>query len=224
MDNPKKINYLIILISVYITLKILIFTIGDKTLIVSDHYISIGSLFIPLWFFVGDLLTEIYGFNMVKKILIIALICQFFFAFSCFITTLMPGYNNTLDSAYNIIFKLMPRLAFSSLIALVFGALTNSYLLDRWKKIVNGRYFLLRSFSTTIFSEIIFSFIAIYTQFFGKTELIHIVEMLFASITIKFIVSSVIAYPVSIIANYIRFDSEPDNIQYIPPQPQKFVE
>jgi uncharacterized integral membrane protein (TIGR00697 family) len=224
MDNFKKLTYLISILAIYLTLKILIFTIGDKTLVLFGYYISIGSIFIPFWFFIGDILTELYGFNFTKRVLIIALVCQFIFAFACFSTTLIPSNGNDIDKAYNMVFGLMPRLAFSSLLALVFGALINAYLLDTWKKIVNGKYFLIRSLSTTLFSEVIFSFIAIYSQFMGKTSFIHVIQMLGASISIKLIVSTVIAYPVSVIANIIRYKADFDIIETKPPHPQQLID
>ena len=206
----KKINYIVYLVSIYITCKILIFTLGDKTILISNYHIATGSIFIPLWFFIGDLLTELYGFNFVKRILILALFCQIFFALACYTTTLMPiASTDTINNSYDLIFKQMPRLAFSSLLALIFGALINSYLLNKWKNIVNGKYFLLRILSTTIFCEIIFSVVAIYSQFLGKTSFANILEILSASVTIKLTVSIIIAYPISVIANFIKYDCEP---------------
>ena len=224
MENSAKLTYLIAILAIYLTLKILVFTIGDKTLIIFGYYVSVGSLFIPLWFFVGDVMTELYGFNFTKKILIIALCCQLLFAFVCFTTTLMPSNDDTIDSAYNTIFKLMPRLALSSLLALIFGALINAYLLDTWKKIVNGKYFLLRSLSTTLVGEIMFSFIAIYSQFLGKTSLHQLMQMLLASISIKLVVSVLIASPVSIVTNIIRYKADFDALETKPPYPRELID
>ena len=116
----------------------------------------------------------------------------------------------------------MPRLALSSLLALVCGALINSYLLDFWKHLVNGRFFLIRSFFTTVIGELIFSFIAIYTQFFGKVAFKHVMEMLVASILIKITLNFIIAYPVSIIANFLKYSENP-NDDVIPPAPQELI-
>jgi uncharacterized integral membrane protein (TIGR00697 family) len=171
----------------------------------SGHYISVGSLFIPFWFFTGDLLTELYGFNFTRRIIVIALICQFIFAFICFATTFIPADQSTISNAYNLVFGRMPRLAISSLLALVSGALINSYLLDYWKNLVKGRYFVLRSISTTVIGEVIFSFIAIYSQFFGKLAFKYIVEMIIASVSIKIVMNGIIVYPVSIIASFLKY-------------------
>lgn len=224
MENSTRLTYLISILAIYLTLKILVFTVGDKTLIIFGYYISVGSLFIPLWFFVGDIMTELYSFNFTKKVLIIALCCQFLFAFVCFATTLMPSNGDTIDYAYNTVFKLMPRLALSSLLALIFGALINAYLLDTWKKIVNGKYFLLRSLSTTLVGETIFSFIAIYSQFLGKTSFHHVMQMLLASISIKLVISSLIASPVSIVTNIIRYKAGFDAPETNPPHPKELID
>lgn len=213
----KQLNYIVNLVAIYITFKILIFTLGDETILVNNFHIATGSLFIPLWFFTGDIITELYGFKFIKRLLLIAIGCQFFFAIACYLTTMMPMIQiESINLAYNLVFQRMPRLAFSSLLALVFGALVNAYFLDRWKQIVNGRYFLIRSLSTTLISEVLFSFIAIYSQFAGQTSFVHILEMLLASISIKFFVSLIAAYPVSIIANYIKYKTENETATLIP--------
>ncbi len=220
--EEKKLNYLVYLLSIYITFKILIFTLGDKTLNFHNHYISVGSLFIPLWFFIGDILTEVYGFPLVKKVIFVALICQFIFALICFSTTFLPSTQDNINTAYNLIFLRMPRLAFSSLLALASGAIMNAYLLDRWKKIVQGKYFLIRSLSTTILGETIFSFIAITSQFIGKTTFNHILELMIASILIKLIMTLVFVYPISLIANFIKSSFNIKNEQF-PPQPLELI-
>jgi uncharacterized integral membrane protein (TIGR00697 family) len=224
MNENKKINCLIYLISIYITLKILIFTLGDKTLIYSHHYVSIGSLFIPLWFFVGDILTEIYGFPLIRKILFIALTCQLVFSLICFSTAFIPANNlDNINNAYNLVFLRMPRLAFSSLISLVSGALINYYLLAKWKKIVHGKYFLIRSLCTTITGEVLFSIIAITSQFFGKTTSTHLMEIMTASITIKLIMTVIFAYPISLLANYMQLSIDLKR-ETVPPHPLQLID
>lgn len=213
----RKYFYLIYLISIYITLKILIFTLGDKTIIYNNRYISVGSLFIPLWFFIGDILTELYGFAIIKRIIFIALTCQLAFALFCYFTTFLPEPNqDNVNDAYNLIFLRMPRLAFSSLISLASGAMLNYYFLDKWKKIVHGKYFLMRSLLTTILGETLFSIIAITSQFLGKTTLNHILELLVASILIKLIATLIFSYPISIIANYLKSSilEKPDELPH----------
>lgn len=203
--NNKKYTYLIYLLSIYITLKILIFVLGDKITVYNNHYISVGSLLIPLWFFIGDILTELYGFSVAKKIIFIALSCQLIFALLCYSTIYLPVINNDeINSSYNVIFLKMPRLALSSIISLASGALLNYYFLDKWKKIVHGKYFLIRSLSTTIIGEILFSIVAITSQFLGKTSLNHIFELLSASILIKLTMTLVFSYPISILADYLK--------------------
>jgi uncharacterized PurR-regulated membrane protein YhhQ (DUF165 family) len=116
---------------------ILIFTVGDKTVFLSGHYISVGSLFIPFWFFTGDLLTELYGFNFTRRIIVIALICQFIFAFICFATTFIPADQSTISNAYNLVFGRMPRLAISSLLTLASDLAVHHvdflYTLENWQ-------------------------------------------------------------------------------------------
>lgn len=224
MTNKHKNNYLIYLVSIYITFKILIFVLGDKTLIYSHHYVSIGSLFIPLWFFIGDILTEIYGFPFIRRILFIALTCQIIFSLICFSTVFIPADNqDNINNAYNLVFSRMPRLAFSSLISLVFGALINYYLLAKWKTIVHGRCFLIRSLCTTVMGEVLFSIIAIISQFFGKMTSTHLMEIMVASITIKLIMTLIFAYPTSLLANYMQLSIDAKR-EIVPPHPLQLID
>lgn len=212
MPNFKFMSYLV---AFYMTLKLAVFTLGDKTVILFGAHVAAGTLVIPLWFFVGDIITEVYGYKIAKKIIWIALICQFIFAGICFLFAHLPSNSSDINNLYDTIFDRMPRLAFSSLLAILLGAVINSYYLDKWKIALKGKFFILRSLTSTMLGEFIFTFIAIYSQFWGKQPNIYIFQILVASLVVKLMVNLIVAWPVSFAARAIKF-YEGEDIEIAP--------
>jgi uncharacterized integral membrane protein (TIGR00697 family) len=100
----------------------------------------------PLWFVLGDVIAEVYGYKAARHVIWMAIICQFIFALSCAILISFDspdGWAN--QGAYNQVLGKLPRVAFASFFAIVSGAFINAYAISKWKILLHGKYFWLRS-------------------------------------------------------------------------------
>ena len=69
-------KYLIYISMLLITLKLLITILVYKTISVFNFTTSLSIVLMPLWFFMLTIITEVYGYQITKKVIIFALICQ----------------------------------------------------------------------------------------------------------------------------------------------------
>lgn len=164
-------------------------------------YISLSSaeLLFPFSYIIGDLIVEIYGFKKAKKVIIMGLAISFIASVFLFITTLLPtGYVE-----YNTVFGSLSGgiigITFASLLAYFIGALTNAYIMQKFKNKHKEKRFFLRAIVSTVAGEFFDSLIFIFfccvfaSQFYHWDKLMAFVLTI---TTIKILVE-VIVFPLT---------------------------
>lgn len=187
------------------TIKLITVVLIYKIIKIGPFTASVSTFIIPFWFFMGDVITEVYGYKITKKIIFIALTCQFVFAFSCYgFVQLNSPADWSFGNSYSQIFGKLPRVALASFLAIVTGALINSYLLAKWKLFFKGKYFWLRCLGSTAIGEFIFTMIAYLTEFWGVTTLGVLFHLIIVSFTVKLLFSPILVYPASLFALWLK--------------------
>ncbi len=132
-------------------------------------------------------------------------ICQTLFAIVCqlVISAPFPGFWQDSD-AYTLIFGSLLYITFSSFVAFILAGLINIRILTHWKALLRGRYFWLRSFSSSTFAEAIYSAIAIFMMEINAIPMHNILTLILTSYFIKVTYSVVLAAPSNILVNFIK--------------------
>ena len=199
-----KIKYLTFIVMIYVTVKLIILTLSDKITVINGVHVAAGSLVIPVWFIIGDVIAEVYGYKIAKQCLYWSIICQIFFAFSCFGLVNMNSPVGLDQSFYNLAIERLPLLALISCISVLFSGITNAYFITKWKALLRGKHFILRSLGSSAIGEFIFSFIAIGLQFYGVVDYKTILELLMVSLGIKMLVNPLIIIPSSFFVKILK--------------------
>lgn len=183
-------KYLIYISMLLITLKLLITILVYKTISVFNFTTSLSIVLMPLWFFMLTIITEVYGYQITKKLIIFALICQAIFVLTYIIIDNKSSY-------------LMPRIVIAGICATLSGSIIGSYILDKYKIIVNGKYFLWRILLSTIVGQFIYTVIADIIAFVGIKNYIVILELATTSFTLKLIAIPFLIIPTIIISKIL---------------------
>ena len=125
--------------------------VSYKTVAIGSSMICASSLLLPLWFVIGDITTEVYGYNISRKIFWSALLC--YFIFTVFIVALINLPSPTQRFAYSPIFDNLIYMVCSDIFAIIIGGFINTYLISKWKILIKGRYFWLRSIGASTIGE-----------------------------------------------------------------------
>ena len=168
-------------------------------------YMNVGSFFVPFIYMLGDINTELYTYKVFKKTIISAAIISIVFSATTYlITKASLIYNPQMGQAYNKIFGHNHRIIFAVLVGLTFSSLVNGYILSRLRRMLHGKYFLIRSISSSIVGE---AFEAIIVGIVGYLFIIPLNKIfhLAASVMIyRIIASSILSLPALGIINLIR--------------------
>lgn len=198
-------KYLLILALLYMTVKLVTDVLIYKIVSIGFIVASASALIMPLWFFVGDVITEVYGYSIAKHLIWVALICQFIFAFTCYGFIHLPspaGFPN--QAAYIKLLGNLPKVATASFTAIFLGAFINVRLISKWKILLRGQYFWLRSLGATAIGELIFTITAYVIEFLGSIPLSKMAELIIVSYSIKLLINTIAVIPSSLIAGMLK--------------------
>lgn len=189
----------------YMTIKLVTVLLIYKIVSFGPITTTASSIIIPLWFLVGDVISEVYGYEVTKKIIWSALIFQFIFAMLCVLLIKLPSpINWAYQSAYNQVLGNLPWIVCSSFVAIASGIFINTYYVAKWKVLLNGKFFWLRSLGASMIGEAIFITIALSMEFIGVVPWQTLLKLIFVSFMIKLIINPIFAIPSSIIAAILK--------------------
>lgn len=196
MQPIKQYKYLTFLTMLYITVKLITVILIYKIIYLKNYLASASTLIMPLWFILGDIITEVYGYERARHIIWMAVICQFIFALTCTTFSSMqspPGWTH--QDAYDQVLGHLPRVAVASFLAIMSGAFINSYAISKWKILMNGKHFWLRSLGASAVGELVFTLIAYLTEFLGVTSFSKLFGLMTISYVIKLLLNPVLVIP-----------------------------
>lgn len=214
-------KYLTFLAMFYMTIKLSTVVLIYKIITIGSFTASASTLVIPFWFLTGDIIAEVYGYKIAKNTIWFALICQFIFSFICsgLINFSSPLFFQE-QHAYAQVLGKLPRVATASFFAIVIGALANAYFILRWKILLKGKYFWLRSLGASSIGEFIFTFIAYITEFIDVIPFKDIMHLMMVSYVIKILLNPILIIPSSFIANMLKYlegvDLNHESVNYNP--------
>lgn len=112
-----------------------------------------GVLFFPISYLFGDILTEVYGYALDRRVVWAGFGALVFAAFMAAVIVHLPPRDP--NSAVEIIFGNTPRIIAASIIAFWSGSFINSYVLAKMKLWTRGRWLWTRTIGSTLCGELV---------------------------------------------------------------------
>jgi hypothetical protein len=189
----------------YITLTLAANIVFYKLFIISSIVMSVGSFVIPCVHILLDVITECYGFSLAKKIILYGLACQLIFSLICIFLISLPSpeFWHFQDSYNQVLGKLL-RIFSGSFLGTLIGLSVNAKLISKWKILVKGKYFWMRSIGSSAIGQLIFSCITITYDMYGLQPARTILSILTASYIIKLVFTLIAAMPTAIIVSILN--------------------
>lgn len=189
-------KYLTFISMLYMTLKLITVVLIYKIITIGSFSASASTLIMPFWFVMGDVIAEVYGYKVARHMIWMAIICQFIFAFSCAgMIAFNPPVGWPHQDAYDQVLGKLPRVALASFLAIVSGAFINAYAISKWKILLRGKYFWMRSLGASAAGELVFTIVAYFTEFWGVVPLSHLLHLMIVSYAIKLALNPILVVP-----------------------------
>jgi hypothetical protein len=145
-----------------------------------------GTILFPLAYIFGDILTEVYGYRMSRRVIWTGFASALIMSVVFIIVGKLPSapdWNN--QAAYDQILGLTPRLVVASLLAYLAGEFSNSYTLARMKVSTNGRWLWLRTIGSTLIGEGVDTLIFVLVAFWGILPLDLLIAVIVSNYVFK---------------------------------------
>jgi queuosine precursor transporter len=153
MQNYKFLNH-IVLWNVFSAI-ICIPTAG-KLIDVMGMPLSISIYYFPFVYICGDILTEVYGYTVARRVLWYCIFAQLvMIAIFEFVILYPPSAVMTNNQSYVDVLSAAPRLVLFGTLAMFAGDISNNYVLAKMKVWTNGSYISARFVTSTLCGQMV---------------------------------------------------------------------
>ena len=129
--GPKLVS---VLTGIYVSSLILANVTSQKFFALGPLVLPGGVLVFPISFIFGDILTEVYGYAVSRKVIWIGLFCQAWAALTYLVVGILPSASFYQDqAAYDKILGFVPRIVAGSILACFCAEFCNTLLLSKMK-------------------------------------------------------------------------------------------
>jgi len=198
-------TWLIFFSMLYLGIMISNTILTEKWIALGRYFVFGGAFVSPFLFFLGDIIAEIFGYSIAEKIIWCGFISQTIFAFivKIFLHTTAPVNWHEAHSFCYVLDPLL-RIDISGFVAFVVSSTVNISIITKWKILMRGRFFWLRSIGSSTVAEAVYSAIAILMIGFGTLSFSSMLPVIEITCLIKIIYSLILAYPGAIFVNYLK--------------------
>jgi uncharacterized integral membrane protein (TIGR00697 family) len=145
---------LVIIIAVFITCLITANVIAVKIVSLGPVVLPAAIFVFPVSYIFGDILTEVYGYRVARRVIWLGFICNLIFVFFAWIGLKLPAAGFWGDqAAYESILGYAPRLLAASFLGYLAGEFANSFVLSRMKVLTRGRWLWTRTIGSTVVGQ-----------------------------------------------------------------------
>lgn len=162
MDKTNNPRFIIPMSMAYCITCILSSILVNKFINIGGHFASAGSFTMPFWFVLSDIITEVYGYRVSRRMLWSLLVLSIFVYSYLELFSLIQPLQKPSGPAYHFVFGSMIRIYFGAWSSLFFANFLNTYLLVKLKILMRSRYFWLRSICSSGLGEVVYTVIGFY--------------------------------------------------------------
>ncbi|MCR2833100.1 queuosine precursor transporter [Parerythrobacter lacustris] len=145
-----------------------------------------GILFFPVSYVIGDILTEVYGYQRARRCIWVGFGAMIFMAFMSFVVVALPpadGWEG--QAAYESVFGQVPRIVLASILAFWAGEFVNAFVLAKMKIWTAGRALWSRTIGSTVFGQAVDSAIFYPVAFLGVWETEAVIAVMVGNWALK---------------------------------------
>ena len=169
----------------------------------------------PISYIIGDVLTEVYGYKVARRVIWLGFICNLITVIAFWIGEILPPADIfDAQSAYERILGSTPRFLLASFAAYLAGEFTNSFVMAKMKISTKGKWLWTRTIGSTILGQGVDSVVALTIAYWGIMPFSAIGMIILGHWPAK-VVYEAIATPLTYyVVNYLKRKEQTDVYDY----------
>jgi uncharacterized integral membrane protein (TIGR00697 family) len=145
---------LVVITALFVTSLITANIIAVKVVSLGPVIVPAAIFIFPLSYIFGDVLTEVYGFRIARRVIWLGFLCNLVFVFFAWVGQVLPPAPFwEAQAAYERILGYTWRLLAASFLGYLVGEFANSYILARMKILTRGRWLWSRTIGSTVVGQ-----------------------------------------------------------------------
>jgi len=169
--RERRFHYFEVIIALFTAALIIPNVASTKILKFGVFTFDGGTILFPIVYIFGDILTEVYGYRKSRKVIWTGFFSLFLFSLTMMIVQYLPPADGWgLQSCFESVLGLVPRIALASMVAYLVGEFSNSYVLAKMKIWTKGKYLWTRTIGSTIVGEFFDTGLFVIIAFAGVLE------------------------------------------------------
>jgi uncharacterized integral membrane protein (TIGR00697 family) len=169
----------------------------------------------PLSYIVGDILTEVYGYRLARRVIWLGFLCNLITVIAIWLGQLLPPSPVWEEQqAYESILGYVPRMLVASFLAYLIGEFSNSFVLAKMKIKTKGRWLWTRTIGSTIVAQALDAAVFIPVAYIGMFDLSFIVMVSIAHWLAKVLYETIATPFTYAVVNYLKKKEAIDTYDY----------
>jgi len=166
--NENNLNKFTFVSVSFVMLLIISNLLATKMITILGIVLPAAVICYPFCFMIGDVLTEVWGFKIAKKVIWLGFFMNILLIIFTNIGIYLPYPEFwTGQESYQFIFGAIPRIVFASFIGYLVGELTNSWSLEFIKKFTGQKLLFVRTIGSSMIGQILDTGLFITIAFYG---------------------------------------------------------
>lgn len=169
----------------------------------------------PLSYIVGDILTEVYGYRLARRVIWLGFLCNLVAVLAIWVGQLLPPASVWGgQEAYESTLGYVPQILFASFLAYLVGEFSNSFVLAKMKIKTKGRWLWMRTIGSTMVAQALDAAVFIPLAYIGRFDL-SFIAMVSVTHWLAKVLYETIATPLTYaVVNYLKRKEAIDTYDY----------
>ncbi len=207
---------LMVVTALFVTSYLVSNTMAVKVIgIFNLFYFDAGTIVFPLAYMLGDVVTELWGLRIAKRVIWTTFFCNILMVICTQIGVWLPSPEDMqpIADAYGTIFNYVPRIVLASLVGFLCGELSNAWIMVKIREKTKGKHLWVRTIGSSavgyLFDSIPFVLIA-FAGVVSTRELLLMIGFQYCSkLVIEAIFGTPLAYAaIKFVRKYVRLEGK----------------
>ena len=167
---------LVIITALFVTCLITANIIAVKVVSLGPVIVPAAIFIFPLSYIFGDVLTEVYGYRLARRVIWLGFLCNLIFVFFAWVGQILPPAPFwEAQAAYQRILGYTWRLLAASFLGYLVGEFANSYIMARMKVMTEGRWLWSRTIGSTVVGQGLDTAIFVTVAYIGTASFMPVI-------------------------------------------------
>lgn len=205
----------VLLVALFVTCLITSNITAVKVIRILGIVLPAAIFIFPLSYILGDVLTEVYGYRIARKVIWLGFLCNLIAVLGIWIGQIMPPapfWGG--QAAYERILGYTPRILAASFLAYLMGEFANAYILAKMKVATKGRWLWTRTIGSTLVGQGLDSALFIGIAFWGEMPQRALLLAIIAQWLSKSIYEAAATPVTYVVVNYLKRREAMDVFDY----------